>query len=168
MTIIPTFNKHLKHFNERLKFYANTGHAFDFFELSDEIGMLQALETILNITEIDVNLMHDMFKRIVDNTCERLVRLYEHPDFIYRHTRKFEECSEICDRLKKFFDDAIDRTISDNRNANATNVLHYLLKQGRGEIKGGLTRRQIMDNALIMFGAVSRVNFISTTIFHYH
>lgn len=155
VSIIPTFNKHLRSFNDRLEQHANTGIAFDFFGLGDEIGMKQALETILNITEIDANLMHDMFKKIVDNTCDRLVRVYEHPDFVYRQTKKYLECHKICEELERIFEEAIGRTMCDNENANATNVLHYLLKQGRGEVDGGLTMKQIMDNALIMFGAVS-------------
>lgn len=138
-----------------MKQHADTGNTFDFFALSDEIGMKQALETILNITEMDANLMSDMFKTIVDKTCDRLIRIYEHPDFVYCRTMNFRECHKICEELERIFDEAIERTVSDNKNANATNVLHYLLKQGRGEIDGGLTMKQVMDNALIMFGAVS-------------
>ncbi|XP_063700621.1 probable cytochrome P450 313a4 [Culicoides brevitarsis] len=153
VSIIPTFNKHLKCFTEMLEKYADTGVDFDFFELSDAIGMKQALETVLNVTEIDPNLMHDMFKKIVDNTCDRLVRIYEHPDVFYGFTAKSEECKKISEKLEEIFNEAIDRTLMDAKNANATNVLYFLLKQRRGEVNMGLTMEQVKDNALIMFGA---------------
>lgn len=155
ISIIPTFNLHLRAFNDVLAGHANTGVSFDFFALSDEIGMKQALETVLNITEIDSNLVHDMFKKIVDHTCDRLIRIYEHPDFIYRLTKKFRECYGICKELERLFDEAVERTLADTKNGNATNVLYYLLKQRRGEVEMGLTMEQVKDNALIMFGAVS-------------
>uniref|UniRef100_A0A336MTD9 CSON005477 protein n=1 Tax=Culicoides sonorensis TaxID=179676 RepID=A0A336MTD9_CULSO len=159
VSIIPTFNMHLHKFKERINEYADSGKAFDFFSLSDEIGMKQALDTILNITEVDSNLMHDMFKKIVDYTCERLVRIDQHPDFIYHRTQKYLECHKIFIKLKKIFDEALTRTLNEQNNNCKKNVLYYLLKKGKSDNQKELSTVQIMDNALIMFGATSSSHY---------
>lgn len=43
LTLVPTFNKHLCKFNQRLEELAKTGETFDFYLMSNEIGMEQAL-----------------------------------------------------------------------------------------------------------------------------
>lgn len=106
---------------------------------------------MLNTSNVDPKVMEGIFKKIVDNTCERVMKIQYHNSGLYNQTSKGKETIKMCDVLEDIFQKAVENVRAD---PEGKTVLHYLLKQEEIMVKQ-LSLKQIMDNALIMFGAVS-------------